>query len=256
MATDITLHNRSTEAAVTFSEDKIELLKRTVAANTTNDEFALFAHVAQRTGLDPFARQIYAIKRGGKLTIQTGIDGYRLIADRTGCYAPGREPSFGYDEGLLVSATAYVKKLVAGQWHEVAATAFWAEYFPGDQQGPMWKKMPHTMLAKCAEALALRRAFPAELSGVYTREEMEQAEAPATVMQAEPLATDEQRELIRKLIKSHVVTADEREAMERACANGLTKARASAAIERLMAEIKARKAAEAEEQEQTEDAAA
>ena len=142
---------------------------------------------AQRAGLDPLARQIYMISRWDAkarrniATPQTSIDGYRLIADRTGMYAPGREPTFTYAaEGELVSATAFVKKWVGGQWHEVAATAFWDEYVQATKDGKpsfMWAKMPHTMLAKCAEALALRRAFPANLSGLYTDDEMAQAQS-------------------------------------------------------------------------------
>ena len=160
-----------------WTRDQIDLIKKTVAKGTSDDELKLFLYTCQKTGLDPLIRQIYAVKRGGvsnQMSIQTGIDGYRLIAERTGKYAPGREPSFTEKDGRLVSATAYVKKLVQGEWHDVAATAFYAEY--EQPTGPMWRKMPHVMLAKCAEALALRRAFPAEMSGVYTQEEMSQAE--------------------------------------------------------------------------------
>ncbi len=161
---------------IEFTHDKIELLKNTVCKGANNDEFQLFLHVCKRTGLDPFMRQIYSISRGNQRTIQTGIDGLRLIAERTGRYAPGKEPTFGYDEKRnLISATSYIKKLTSdGVWHEVSSTCFSTEFNPGNN--PMWKKMPHVMLAKCAEAAALRRAFPAEMSGIYTNEEMAQAE--------------------------------------------------------------------------------
>jgi phage recombination protein Bet len=139
-----------------------------------------FLTIAAATGLDPLLKQIYLVRRGGQYTTQVSIDGYRLIADRTGRYAPGREPSYEYDaEGRLLSATAYVKKFAGGVWHEIAATAFYDEYVQrtsGGNPTQMWKKMPHLMLAKCAEALALRRAFPGELGGVYTAEEMAQAQ--------------------------------------------------------------------------------
>jgi phage recombination protein Bet len=163
-----------------FTEDKLQLLKNTVCKGSSDAELQLFTHICNRTGLDPFAKQIYAIKRGDTMTIQTSIDGYRLIAERTRGYAPGRQPDFVMSDGKLISATAYIRKQTDdGTWHEVAATAFFDEYVQRDRTGaPMqfWKKMPHTMLAKCAEALALRKAFPADFSGIYTREEMAQAE--------------------------------------------------------------------------------
>lgn len=174
---------------IEYNRDQIDLIKRTFAQGATDDEFQLFIMTAQRLGLRPEARQIHMVKRPSydaatreyidKMSIQTGIDGYRLIADRTGEYAPGREPTYIYDNGRLVSATAYVKKFVRGEWHEVAATAHFDEYAQKKKDGTptqMWATKPHIMLAKCAEALALRRAFPAELSGVYTDEEMAQAD--------------------------------------------------------------------------------
>lgn len=117
------------------------------------------------------------------MTIQTGIDGYRLIADRTGKYAPGIDTEFGYDEnGNLRWAKAYVKKMTPdGQWHQISAIAFWDEYVQTTKDGRptvFWLKKGHIMLSKCAEALALRKAFPAELSGIYTKEEMEQDMTP------------------------------------------------------------------------------
>src|ERR1051325_6605851 len=158
-----------------WDANKVQLIKDTVAKETTDDELMLFMMTAKRTGLDPFARQIYCIKRNDRMlgrkvaSIQTSIDGYRLIADRTNKYAPGQEPIYRYtDDGHLISATSYVKKLAGGTWHEVAATAYYDEYA---QETPLWKRMPRNMLAKCAEALALRRAFPAELSGLYTSDE-------------------------------------------------------------------------------------
>lgn len=170
-----------------LDREQIELVKRTVAKGTTDDELKLFLYTAARTGLDPLAKQIHAIKRwNGRekrdvMSIQTGIDGYRLIAERTGNYAPGPEPSYEVQDGRLFSATAYVKKLVAGVWHDVGATAFFDEYVQRNREGaptPMWERMPRLMLGKCAEALALRRAFPAEMSGVYTFDEMAQADGP------------------------------------------------------------------------------
>lgn len=170
--------------ATGYDQGKIQLVKDTIAKGATDDELMLFLQIAKRTGLDPFTRQIYLIERrqevdGKWITTrqtQTGIDGLRLTADRTDNYAPGRAPTYAYDQdGKLYSATAYVMKFVRGSWLEVAATAHYSEYVQTKRDGnpnKMWAEKPHIMLAKCAEALALRRAFPADLSGLYTADEI------------------------------------------------------------------------------------
>lgn len=176
-----TNNSKALEKSGGFPTEKVELIKRTIAKGTTQDELELFLYTCERMGLDPLAKQIYCVKYGGQMSIQTGIDGYRLIADRTGKYCPGAETEFEHDsDGKLVAATAYVAKLVAGQWHQVSAKALLSEY---QGTGNLWKRMPSVMLEKCAESRALRRAFPAELSGVYTSEEMNQAasQGPITV---------------------------------------------------------------------------
>lgn len=185
----------------TLTADQIELIKRTVAKGASNDELKLFLHIANKSGLDPFARQIHAIKRWSAdegrevMAVQTGIDGYRLVAERTGRYAPGREPSYQYNkDGFLVSATAYVKKQTSdGTWHEVAASAMYSEYVGKKKDGSpnrFWAQMPHVMLGKVAEALALRRAFPMELSGIYTYEEMDQAKREDQIVAAPKRKSD------------------------------------------------------------------
>lgn len=176
-----------------FDSRQMTLLRDTICKGATPDEFQMFAHVCKKTGLDPFMKQVFPVKRWDAklkrevMTIQTSIDGYRLIADRTGRYAPGREPTFATKpDGSILSATSYVKKQTAdGTWHEVAATAFYDEYcqkFADRSSGELkatkfWADMPHSQTAKCAEALALRKAFPAEMSGIYTKDEMQQSEA-------------------------------------------------------------------------------
>lgn len=197
-----------------FSEDKLKLLKDTVCKGASDNELQLFLHVCIKTGLDPFMKQIYSIPRGGQRTIQTSIDGFRLIAERTCKYSPGKEPSYTYDSnGKLISATATVKKMTAdGTWHEISATAFNDEY---NGRNTFWGKMPHLMLAKCAECLALRRAFPAEMSGVYSDEEMAQAKKPdeikeeVTPIELSPEELEAQQIKMRQSFESYAQLFDE-----------------------------------------------
>ncbi len=189
-----------------FEDDKKkQLLKDLYFKTASDEEFLLFLHACEKTSLDPMMKQIYPVKRYDStlkrecMTIQTGIDGYRLVAERTGRYAPGKETTYTYDKnGQILSATAYVKKLTKdGTWHEIPATAYFSEYCQKTKDGSpamMWQKMPHNQLAKCAEALALRKAFPNELSGLYTREEMMQSQTveAEVVPQIKELISEEQ----------------------------------------------------------------
>lgn len=169
-----------------FTDVQVALIKRTICQGASDDELALFMTTAQRLGLDPFARQIFAVKRWDSrsrtevMAIQVSIDGFRLVAERTGNYAPGKPTDFETDGmGKVVKATAFVKKFRHGEWHEAGEDAFYEEYVQTNKEGKpnaMWARMPRVMLAKCAEARALRRAFPMELGGVYIPEEMDQAE--------------------------------------------------------------------------------
>lgn len=191
------------KALVAFEPDKLTLaevttLKTTFAKGATDAEFAMFLEVCKFAGLNPFLRQVHFVKRGEVGTIQVGIDGYRTMAEETGEYAGQDEPTYQYNEdGTLNAATVRVYR--KGWDHPIGATAFWAEYaqvFNG-KLGNVWEKMPHVMLGKCAEALALRKAFPRRMSGVYTDEEMQQADtvegkarviaAPAPIRAASPV---------------------------------------------------------------------
>ena len=167
MTTEVTTYDNITPA-------QVDLIKSQIAVGATDDELKLFLHVADKSGLDALSKQIYFIKRGGKMTIQTAIDGFRSIADRTGQYCSSDDPIFEEKDGKLTKATVTVGKRVQGVEGKFTATARWDEYYP-DKNPFMWDKMPYTMLGKCAEALALRKAFPQQLSGLYTGDEMDQA---------------------------------------------------------------------------------
>lgn len=164
------------QMAVAIPQAQMELIKRTIAKDATNDELQLFLYDCTRRGVHPLDKLLHFTKRSGKYTPITSIDFLRMKAESTGNYAGNDDPLFGYDEhGKLSVATVTVWKIVSGQRCGFTASARWSAYFPGDTQGFMWKKMPELMLGKCAEALALRKAFPGVLAGLYTTEEMDQA---------------------------------------------------------------------------------
>jgi phage recombination protein Bet len=183
---------------ITRDQEQRDLVRRMLCPTATDDELALFMHVCKRTGLDPLTKQVYPIKRWNKqagretMAIQTGIDGYRAIAERTGQYAGNDDPVFEYDaEGNMVAAKATIWKVVNGQRFPFTATARWAEYVQTDKSGNpanFWARMPYLMLGKVAEALALRKAFPNDLSGIYTADEMAQADNGQDVAPAKPTA--------------------------------------------------------------------
>jgi phage recombination protein Bet len=157
----------------TLKRGQIELIKRTVAKDATDDELQMFLQVCKGAKLNPFLKQVHFVKFGGNASIIVGIDGFRSTAERTGAYAGSDDAVIEEKDGKPVKASVTVYKIVQGERYSFTATARFSEYSTGKQK---WASMPFTMIAKCAEALALRKAFPQQLSGFYTPEEMEQAE--------------------------------------------------------------------------------
>lgn len=176
-----------------WTETRINFVIQNYCGGAPEATAAAFIQVARKRRLSPEEKQIYLIKRGDKWGVETSIDGYRLIADRTGAYAGSDVPIFGATiDGHPESASVTVYKIVQGTRVPFTAVAYWEEFAPVGNQAFMWAKMPRHMLAKVAEAQALRKAFPADLSGIYVSEEMHQAEddpRPITVRDVTPKGT-------------------------------------------------------------------
>lgn len=178
-------------------EDKIELLRHTFGQGLGPAEFDLYVQQARRLRLDPFAGQILAVKRGGRMTIQTTIDGFRSKAEETGEYEGQTAAQWCAEDGewrdVWLAETKPAAARVGVYRKGFREPMYAVAPFDAYNQGNGWWKSPGGaahMLAKCAEALALRKAFPRVLGGVYSKDEMGSASEAPIEAQAEPATQD------------------------------------------------------------------
>lgn len=186
-----------TKSPPLYTREQIELIKRTICPkDASDDELKMFLMQCARTQLDPFARQINAIRRGGKFSIEVAIDGFRLLSERSGKYAGMVGPYWCGDDEVWKDvwlspeppAAARVGILRTDFKEPVWGVALYDEYKVVTNH--MWHSMPANQLSIVAEKKARRIAFPYELSGLYGDLEMEQAGGSAPAPK-QPLWPDE-----------------------------------------------------------------
>jgi phage recombination protein Bet len=170
-------------ATSAFVAIRSNVLRAMIFADLSDEHYEAFIALCSLRGFNPYAGQVYPKlvhdDQKKKLVVKLiiGIEGFRLVADRAGQLAGRDAPVYTSDsDGQLESASVTVYKLIDGQRHPFVGVVDWREYYPGDAPDSFWDRMPKLMLAKCAEASALRAGWPQELGGLYTPEEMSQAD--------------------------------------------------------------------------------
>jgi phage recombination protein Bet len=164
-----------------FDNQQLDIIKKTVAASLNKDQFLLFIEVCKHYRLNPMARQIYGFNDNkGRMVVQTSIDGFRLMAERTKLYGGQIGPEWCGPDGVWKDVWLEKEPPAAARVGIIRRDfdkPMWgvARYSSYAGTSPNWSKMPEVMISKCAESLAFRKAFPAEMGGLYTSDEMEQA---------------------------------------------------------------------------------
>jgi len=154
----------------------IETLRNTVARDLTDSEFQLFTEICKSSGLNPFKKEVWAIKAGGRLQVMTGINGYMAIANNHPQF-DGMEIDVEMKTDRPFKATCKVHR--KDRKFPSTGVALMAEF---GKSSPIWVQMPTVMLTKVAKCIALREAFCQELNGTYAEEEMpREYEAPKIV---------------------------------------------------------------------------
>lgn len=170
---------------IVVTPEQLDLVKRTVFKGCTDDELKFFIYTCQRKGVHPLDKMIHPVARKGAddqrvVSFQAGIDFMRSEAESTGEY-DGQDPAeYEFDDAHNPDwpTKAILKIYRRGIARPFVGEARWKEFYPGEKMGFQWRKMPCVMLAKCAEAQALRKAFPKKLADLYAPEEMAQADTP------------------------------------------------------------------------------
>jgi phage recombination protein Bet len=176
--------------AVDFNNaEVVRIIKATICRDLTDNELFIFRNYCESTGLNPLRKEIrcWRDRASGGLLIQTGIDGFRKIAMSHPQYEGSSEPEFVF-EGDGKTPVSCKVSVYRSDWRLPATATVWFEEVAKKTQSGngSWERMPRLMLAKVAEAHAYRKAFPQELSGIYTDDEPIEVDYTATEHQPEP----------------------------------------------------------------------
>lgn len=192
---------KSALAPLQFSDEQRQIIRDTLANGASEQEFAVLMEMAKSRHLNPLLSQIWFVQRWDSQknrmvwACQVSIDGLRAQAERTGLYAGQDEPEYEYEKDGTVKLARV--KVYRKDWERPAVgVARWSEYAARKKDGSltgMWSSKPHIMIGKCAEALALRKAFPAEAAGLYTSEEMDAPSAVHVDAEQAPLESQLQK---------------------------------------------------------------
>ena len=147
------------------------LIKATCAPKCNDEEFGLMMYLARTYGLDPLARQIWAVKYQDNqpARIFVGRDGYLVYANRNPQYDGMETKIEGSGDERTATSTVWRKDHA----HPTTVSVSMKEY--NKKQGN-WLTMPDTMLKKVSQSQALRMAF--DITGVYAPEEFAEQEKP------------------------------------------------------------------------------
>lgn len=175
-------------ARLEFTPEQREMIKNTFARGATDAEFAVLMEVASLRRLNPFLQQIYFVKRSSRVgygdaarwvdvwAYQVSIDGLRAIAERTRRYDGQDEAEYEYEPDGKTLRACRVRVYKKGISRPFVGRVFFSEYVQTTKGGgptKFWAEKPHVMIAKCAEAVAFRKAFPEDMSGLYVAEELQ-----------------------------------------------------------------------------------
>jgi phage recombination protein Bet len=192
-----------------FDDQQLEIIRKTVAIGLKPEQFLLFIEVCKHYRLNPMARQIYAYDNKGRMVVQTSIDGFRLMAERTGLYGGQIGPEWCGLDGVWKDVWLEKEPPAAARVGIIRRDfdkPIWgvARYTSYVGTTPIWSKAPDVMLAKCSESLGFRKAFPAEMSGIYTHEEMEQSkgEMMSTTVTVEQTEEDKKKARLNAVFKA------------------------------------------------------